>query len=44
MFLQRVESAWNILPEMVVEADILVAFKRASDRHMDVKEIDGYCR
>lgn len=35
-------SAWNALPEVVVAANALVAFKRFLDRHIDIQVIDGY--
>lgn len=32
------ESAWNELPWLVVEADMIVAFKKLLDGHMDRRE------
>lgn len=36
-FLQRVMSAWNVWPGMVVEEDTIMAFKMFLDRHMDME-------
>lgn len=35
-------SAWNVLLGIVVEAAMLVAFKRFLDRHIDIQVMDGY--
>lgn len=35
-------NAWNTLPGMVVEADIMVEFKRLLDRDMEVWGMEGY--
>eukprot|EP00061_Rhincodon_typus_P012952 g39024.t1 len=42
IFTQRVKSAWNVLPEEVVEADIITAFKKHLDEYMNRKGIEGY--
>lgn len=41
-FTQSVESVYNVLPGLVVEADMKVTFKRLLDRHMDMKGMVGY--
>lgn len=35
-------KAWNVLLGMVVEADMIVTFKRLLDRHRDLKGMEGY--
>lgn len=35
-FIQRLVDAWNTLPQVVVEANALIAFKNFLDRHMDL--------
>ena len=43
---QRVISAWNALPEELVEADTIAMFKRHLDRYVNRQGIEGYgpCR
>eukprot|EP00061_Rhincodon_typus_P008266 g30725.t1 len=38
---QRVLSAWNMLPEKVVEADTIATFKKHLDEYMNKKGIEG---
>eukprot|EP00061_Rhincodon_typus_P011347 g36286.t1 len=40
--IQRVVRVWNELPEEVVEAGAVTAFKRHLDRYMDRKDLEGY--
>lgn len=42
LFTQRMVSACITLPEMAVEVDMIVAFNRLLDRHMDI-EGRGLC-
>lgn len=37
----RLTGAWNTLPRMVVEADMIVVLKRLSHRHMHTQGMDG---
>ena len=41
-FTQRVVSAWNDLPGMVVEAKTLGVFNSLLDRHMNERKMEGY--
>ena len=41
-FKQRVVSVWNKLPEVVVEADTILSFKKHLDSYMDKMGIEGY--
>lgn len=41
-FTQSVASAWNVLPGMMVEADMIVVVKRCLHRHMDMQGTEGY--
>ena len=41
-FTQRVVSLWNSLPQDVVMASGLDAFKRELDRYLEEKSITGY--
>lgn len=41
-FTQSVVGAWNMLSGVVVEADMLVAFKRLLDRHVDMRGMEGF--
>ena len=43
-FTQRVVNAWNMLLEVVVEADFITMFKRHLDRYMNRQRIEGSCR
>jgi len=40
-FMQRVVGAWNALPALVVDSDMLGTFKRLLDRHMDASALTG---
>lgn len=41
-FTQSVASAWNVLPGVMVEADMIVVVKRCLHRHMDMQGTEGY--
>lgn len=43
-FTQRVVDAWNTLPlpEVMMEADLIVAFKSALEIHMNIQGMEGY--
>ena len=41
-FTQRVVSVWNQLPEVVVEVDTILSFKKHLDSYMSKMAIEGY--
>ena len=41
-FTQRVESVWNKLPEVVVEAGTILSFKKRLDSYMSKMAVEGY--